>query len=105
VPLLYYVDRLREGRTYATRTVRAVQNGNVVFVMLCSFQKPEFWQPSRQWPMPQGVPPPEECTGEVEYIKSMAERPGTSEEVKARLMGYAIVRSIHIFSLVLYLGR
>ncbi|KAH9043773.1 thioesterase II [Lactarius pseudohatsudake] len=71
MPLLYYVDRLREGRSYSTRSVRAMQGGRVVFVMLCSFQIPEIWQPSRQWPMPQ-VPRPEDCENEVDYIRRIA---------------------------------
>ncbi len=93
VPLLYYVDRLREGRSYSTRSVRAMQGGRVVFVMLCSFQVPEIWQPSRHWPMPQ-VPRPEDCEDVVEHIKRMASQPNVTEEVRARLLGYAKVRSI-----------
>lgn len=88
VPLLYYVDRLREGRSYATRSVRAMQGGRTVFVMLCSFQIPEIWQPSRHWPMPQS-PRPEDCESEVECIQRLQRRPNLSEEERARLLGYA----------------
>ncbi|KAI9445476.1 thioesterase II [Lactarius indigo] len=88
VPLLYYVDRLREGRSYSTRSVRAMQGGRVVFVMLCSFQVPEIWQPSRHWPMPR-VPRPEDCENEVEYIRRMASQPSTPEEYRTRLLGHA----------------
>ncbi|KAI9460222.1 thioesterase II [Lactarius psammicola] len=88
VPLLYYVDRLRDGRSYSTRSVRAMQGGRVVFVMLCSFQVPEIWQPSRHWPMPR-VPRPEDCEDAVEYIKRMARQPNVTEEARARLLGYA----------------
>ncbi|KAF8898391.1 thioesterase-like superfamily-domain-containing protein [Infundibulicybe gibba] len=59
-PIVYEVERLRQGRSYVTRAVKAVQNGRIIFVMMCSFQKPEPWQPSHQWEMP-SVPPPEEC--------------------------------------------
>ncbi|KAI0252642.1 Thioesterase/thiol ester dehydrase-isomerase [Lactifluus subvellereus] len=90
-PLLYYVDRLRDGRTYATRSVRAVQDGRVVFVMLCSFQIPEPSQPSRHWPMPQ-VPRPDECKSEIETIRDLARQPDRTEESKARLMAYASAR-------------
>jgi acyl-CoA thioesterase II len=100
VPLLYYVDRLRDGRTYTTRSVRAVQGGHVVFVMICSFQIPEPSQPPRQWSMPQ-VCRPEDCKSEVEYIRDLARRPDTTEEDKARLLDYATVRLIHPLSLVL----
>ncbi|KJA26000.1 hypothetical protein HYPSUDRAFT_36855 [Hypholoma sublateritium FD-334 SS-4] len=62
-PIIYSVERLREGKSYATRSVKAVQNGNIIFIMLCSFQKPEPWQPKHQWTMPV-VPRPEECQDE-----------------------------------------
>jgi acyl-CoA thioesterase II len=61
VPIIYYVERLREGRSYTTRLVKAVQNGKVIFVLMCSFHKPEPYQPSHAWPMPPNVPSPEEC--------------------------------------------
>lgn len=89
--MLYYVDRVRDGRSYATRSVRAVQGGKAVFVMMCSFQLPEHQQPSRFWPMPK-VPPPEDCPDEVELIKRMAaEQPDRTEEAREWLRGYAKV--------------
>ncbi|OAX44868.1 Thioesterase/thiol ester dehydrase-isomerase [Rhizopogon vinicolor AM-OR11-026] len=60
IPIIYFVERLREGRSYTTRSVKAVQNGKVIFQLMCSFHKPEPWQPTHQWSMPD-VPPPEEC--------------------------------------------
>jgi len=91
-PLLYYVDRVRDGRSYSTRSVRAVQSGRTVFVMLCSFQIPELWQPSRQWPMPQ-APHPDECDSEVEHITRMAAEPDLTEEGRTRLLTYAKTRA------------
>jgi len=91
-PVLYYVDRVRDGRSYATRSVRAVQGGKAVFVMMCSFQLPEHQQPSRFWPMPK-VSPPEDCPDEVELIRRMAkEQPDRTEEARAWLRGYAQAR-------------
>ena len=90
-PLLYYVDRVRDGRSYATRSVRAVQGGRNVFIMLCSFQIPEFWQPSRHWPMPQ-APHPDECETEIEHLGRMAAQPDVTEEYSMRLIAYAKVR-------------
>lgn len=38
---------------------------------MCSFQKPEPWQPSHQWPMP-SVPIPEECElEETRYLRRL----------------------------------
>jgi hypothetical protein len=39
--IFYYVDRLLDGRSFANRGVRALQNGKVVFFCNVSFQKPE----------------------------------------------------------------
>jgi len=90
-PLLYYVDRVRDGRSYSTRSVRAVQGGSVVFIMLCSFQIPEVWQPSRHWTMPR-APDPDDCKSEVEHIKNMAARTDLPEGSRSRLIAYAKVR-------------
>jgi acyl-CoA thioesterase len=96
-PLLYYVDRVRDGRSYATRSVRAVQGGRNVFIMVCSFQKPEPWQPSRHWPMPQS-PHPDECNTEVEHLTRMAADPDVAEQGRARLIEYAKVRLFYLLS-------
>ena len=84
MPLLYYVEQVRDGRSYSTRSVRAVQGGRIVFVMLCSFQIPEFGQPSHHWTMPR-VPRPDECEGEIEYLKRMASQPGLTLQKSAGL--------------------
>ncbi|KAJ7071303.1 thioesterase-like superfamily-domain-containing protein [Mycena amicta] len=60
-PIVYFVERLRDGRSYLTRAVKALQNGKCVFMIMCSYQKPEPWQPVGQWSMPPHVPPPEAC--------------------------------------------
>jgi acyl-CoA thioesterase II len=90
-PLLYYVEQVRDGRSYLTRSVRAVQGGRVVFVMLCSFQLPEFGQPSHHWTMPQ-VPRPDECEGEIEYLKRMASHPDLTDEHRSQFIVWATVR-------------
>lgn len=59
-PIVYYVERLRQGRSYVACSVKAVQNGSIIFILMCSFQKPEPWQPSHHWKMPD-VPGPDEC--------------------------------------------
>lgn len=40
-PIEYHVDRLREGFTYATRRVRAVQDRKEIFNLTASFKRPE----------------------------------------------------------------
>jgi len=61
VPIIYHIERARDGRSYVTRTVKASQNGRIIFLLVCSFQKPEPEQPSYQWPMPPNVPDPDNC--------------------------------------------
>ncbi len=41
VPVLYEVDRLRDGGSFATRRVAAIQHGKVIFNLAASFQVPE----------------------------------------------------------------
>lgn len=38
VPIIYQVDRVRDGKSFATRRVEAIQKGKVVFSLLASFQ-------------------------------------------------------------------
>jgi acyl-CoA thioesterase II len=57
VPLVYTVDRVRDGRSFTTRRVSAVQHGKVIFTLSASFQVLEDG-PSHQAPMPD-VPSPE----------------------------------------------
>jgi len=38
IPIIYEVDRIRDGRTFATRRVVAIQNGEAIFNMAASFQ-------------------------------------------------------------------
>ena len=67
VPIIYEVDRIRDGRSFATRRVVAVQHGRAIFAMSVSFHadEPGFEHAA---PMPQ-VPPPESLPSEAE-IKS-----------------------------------
>ena len=58
VPILYEVDRIRDGRSFTTRRVVAIQHGRAIFNLSASFHvaEPGF---DHQFPMPDGVPPPE----------------------------------------------
>ncbi|KAL2330313.1 hypothetical protein Fmac_017894 [Flemingia macrophylla] len=42
IPIIYQVNRLRDGKSFATRKVDAIQKGNVIFTLLASFQKEEL---------------------------------------------------------------
>ena len=59
VPILYEVDRQRDGRSFTTRRVVAIQHGRPIFNMSASFHLPEDGF-SHQFEMPAGVTPPDE---------------------------------------------
>ena len=64
VPIIYEVERLRDGRSFTTRRVKAIQHGHAIFAMSASFHvdEPGFDHQAR---MPE-VPLPEELPGEGE---------------------------------------
>jgi len=62
VPILYDVDRIRDGRSFTTRRVVAIQHGQAIFSMSVSFHVDEPGL-THQAPMPQ-VPPPEQLPSE-----------------------------------------
>jgi acyl-CoA thioesterase-2 len=57
VPILYEVDRIRDGRSFTTRRVVAIQHGKAIFNLAASFHVPEPG-PEHQVPMPE-VPEPD----------------------------------------------
>jgi acyl-CoA thioesterase-2 len=57
VPIVYTVDRLRDGRSFTTRRVSAIQHGKTIFALSASFHHPEPG-PVHADPMP-AAPPPE----------------------------------------------
>lgn len=64
VPILYEVDRSRDGKSFATRRVIAVQHGEQIFNLAASFQLPEQGF-VHQTPMP-SVKKPDELKSEDE---------------------------------------
>ena len=58
VPIIFLVERLRDGRSFSTRSVRAIQHGQPIFIMTASFQVEEDGF-QHQDAMPD-VPSPEE---------------------------------------------
>jgi acyl-CoA thioesterase II len=71
-PIVYFVDRLRDGRSFTTRRITAIQHGQAIFDMSASFHVAEDG-PEHQSQMPE-VPPPEELPRELDLIRSIAER-------------------------------
>src|SRR5258708_12887764 len=66
VPLIYLVDRVRDGRSFTTRRVSAVQHGKIIFTLSASFHHPEDGV-LHQRPMPD-APPPEDLPSPSERL-------------------------------------
>ncbi len=64
VPIIYDVDRIRDGSSFATRRVVAIQHGKAIFALSASFQFDEDGF-DHQIAMPV-VAPPESLMGEQE---------------------------------------
>ena len=71
-PIVYEVDRIRDGSSFTTRRVVAVQNGKAIFNLAASFQKHEDGFEHAD-AMPE-APPPESMPTEREHIAKYAAR-------------------------------
>jgi acyl-CoA thioesterase-2 len=60
VPIIYEVDRIRDGRSFTTRRVKAIQHGEAIFSMSASFHVAETGLahafPMGDVPMPEDLP-------------------------------------------------
>lgn len=72
-PILFHVERVRDGRSFATRTVQARQRGRCIFTTTISFVREGSageGQVSHASSLPAGVtPPPEDWDEEPEWEK------------------------------------
>ena len=69
-PIVYFVDRLRDGHSFTTRRVTAIQHGQAIFNLSASFHVREEGF-SHQPQMP-AVPDPETLTPELSLIRETA---------------------------------
>jgi acyl-CoA thioesterase-2 len=72
VPIIYEVDRIRDGGSFSTRRVVAIQHGQAIFSMGVSFHKEEEGL-THQMEMPD-VPPPEKLPSETELKECLIDR-------------------------------
>ena len=82
IPILYQVDRIRDGKSFTTRRVVAIQHGEAIFHLSASFQTTERGL-EHQIPMP-AAPPPESLPTLKERTAEMLSR--APEEMKRWLM-------------------
>lgn len=71
-PIVYDVDRIRDGRSFTTRRVVAIQHGRPIFSMSASFQVAEQGV-DHQAPMPE-APAPDELKSEQQLREELAQR-------------------------------
>ena len=71
-PIVYFVDRLRDGSSFTTRRVTAIQHGQAIFNLSASFHISEEGV-SHQPAMPV-VPEPEALAPKLSLIREMADR-------------------------------
>ncbi|MGG2462927.1 acyl-CoA thioesterase [Streptomyces sp. RGM 3693] len=72
-PIVYTVDRIRDGRSFTTRRVVAVQHGKPIFHLTASFHAQEEAALEHQEPMP-AAPDPLELPTQAELLPRYADR-------------------------------
>ena len=72
VPIIYQVERTRDGKSFSTRRVVAIQHGHPIFSMSASFHREEPGL-EHQTPMPD-VPGPEEVPSEASLAEMLMDR-------------------------------
>ncbi|MBX3583963.1 MAG: acyl-CoA thioesterase II [Rhizobiaceae bacterium] len=73
LPIIYEVDRIRDGGSFTTRRVVAVQHGHAIFSLEASFQLDEPGL-EHQVPMPPDVPSPDTLLDQRQLLAEFGER-------------------------------
>ena len=81
-PIVYEVDRIRDGRSFSARRVQAIQHGRPILSMIASFQVMEPGL-EHQDPMPE-VPPPESLRSGSELREQWLKEAGASVPERVR---------------------
>ncbi|MCP9946687.1 acyl-CoA thioesterase II [Streptomyces somaliensis] len=80
VPIVYQVERVRDGRSFTTRRVTAVQCGKTIFNLTASFHRPEEAAFEHQLPPRLDFPAPETLPPVVDEIRAHLGTPPESLE-------------------------
>jgi len=83
--IIYRVDRHRDGRSYATRSVVAYQKGRAIFNSVTSFAKLEHSELEHQKPMP-SAPPPEQLPDERQSLQNLLHNPKVPKHYHERIL-------------------
>jgi len=83
-PIIYDVDRIRDGSSFTTRRVVAIQNGEAIFNLAASFQKSEpgfeHQDPMPEAPEPESLPTEEERNARIAHLVPAKLRERTPKE-------------------------
>ncbi|MGL4629566.1 MAG: acyl-CoA thioesterase, partial [Leadbetterella sp.] len=98
IPIVYEVEKIRDGGSYSTRRIVAKQNGIAIFFMSASFQAPFFEPFEHQIPMPH-VEGPETLPSDLEIINKykLLVPKHIFEIVKTRPFEFRMVEKINFF--------
>ena len=81
VPIVYQVDRTRDGGSFTTRRVIAIQHGEAIFALSASFQKHEHGMEHAD-PMPSDLPEPESLPTFAERLSPYADKLGALGRIR-----------------------
>ncbi|CAD6189574.1 unnamed protein product [Caenorhabditis auriculariae] len=83
-PILYQVDRIRDGRSFCTRLVKALQEGEAIFTVQISFHRPEADSIVHQLPMPE-VPAPDSLEDLAVVFENLKNNPNIPPAASAMI--------------------
>ena len=72
-PVVYEVDCIRDGKSFTTRRVVAIQKGRAILSMSASFQTEETGF-EHQDTMPDGIPGPEKLMSEIDLARQISDK-------------------------------
>ncbi|PWZ02688.1 putative peroxisomal acyl-coenzyme A thioester hydrolase 1 [Testicularia cyperi] len=116
-PIIYQVARIRDGGSYITRSVNAIQKGKTIFTIILSYQRPEPQQPvfaipppsldsegkfmlesitglhatgnhSSKQADPRSLPPPESCPANESRYEEVLKRDNVDPRIRKILEGW-----------------
>lgn len=85
IPVMYYVEHVREGKSFATRTVQARQRGKCIFTTTMSFMREGSGGAktvTHAIPLPEGLDPPPDDDDIEEVGQAMLGRPFVSHQIE-----------------------
>jgi len=91
-PIIFQVDRIRDGKSFTTRRIVAIQHGRAILNLSTSFQVDEPGL-SHQIEMPD-VPPPEECDDRAQMVERF--RGKVSDDILERFTGPFAIDLRHV---------